>query len=661
MRYRLIAICCLIPMVVFSQEPEWEDRMGAVEEVEPVVSETLETHQWVLDQFRKKPLDLNRASAPDMEELGLLSPLQIDSWIRFRNQFGNAESWYVFQAVPGWDERTVLMIRPYCKLGSTVGKMQNLFSGERQQLALFRVSWKPAVEQSASVLGTNLSRLFRYRFQSDRGWQAGCTMESDAGETAIRRGPDFFSGFIQWRNERGRASWLLGDYSVQLGQGLICWQGMTFGIGADLTAVKRQGLSIRPYQSVGESRFMRGVALSVNKRNWNGMLFLSGNRQTATLYSLGDGSQGFRQVDASGYHRTQAEHQKKDALLEYTLGSRLSKTTAWGSIAVNLIGRQWSISKFIPAAVGVDTSWMRSVGNMSIDASYTRGNLHAFSEIAVDGSGVGAAVLGLVAVLDRRVDFSAHMRCIGIDFRSVDGQAFQQSAVGKGERGFFTQMRLRVSEKQQIDLFADLYESPEPGFRVGVPFYGLVRGLRWQYQPDKRNGIYLRWQIIQRARDAGDDPMPAVRTLITRSLRLHGQFSLGDRASLSLRAEQLKLMHQGVKDEEGFLAYLEWSRSNTSSGLEGNFRVTWVSTEGWDSRIYAYERDVQYKMGFPAFYGQMLRFYLNLSVPLGLKTKFWIKLSADKNIENQYFVINKGSVQPHFTFQIRHQWSGGAR
>lgn len=557
----------------------------------------------------------------------------------------------------------VLRIRPYCRLGAVRNTSLHPFADEGQHQLLTRISWQKGLTRPANSLGGNFYRLIRYRFQSGNSWQAGWLMESDAGESVRRSGPDFISAYVNWKRTGGRLNWLLGDYSVQMGQGLICWQGMTFGPGTDLPAIKRQGVSVRPYQSVGEGRFLRGVAVSASTRKVSWDVFISRNPQTAPRYSLLDGRVGFRQVDVSGYHRTAMELAKKDRLIEYTAGGRMGSRFHGGRWNINWIGRCWSIPQFFIGDLRrVDTSWQVFRSNASADVSFTRGSLHAFGEMAVDARGRLASVLGAVVVLDRRVDWSIHLRWIGNAFRSVDGQAFQHASTGTSERGGYTQLRFRINDRQLLDVYSDMYFLPRPGFFSSTPSFGLIQGGRWQYQPDKRNLLYLRFQWARSDRDDDARPLPRTSIHTSRSLRLHGQFDLGAKQSLSVRAEKIMIVaKEGPDDETGFLAYLEWKKEPEKSGVGLDVRLLWVSTDGWASRIYAYERDVLYKAGFPAFFGKQLRGYLNASAPIGQRAMIWVHLFVDKKIDYHWGTDFVSPIEPGATVQFRYQWDVGRR
>ena len=60
----------------------------------------------------------------------------------------------------------------------------------------------------------------------------------------------------------------IGDYNLQIGQGLTMWTGMSFGKTADAVFTKRNANGIRQYTSADENRFLRGVAFDakISKR-----------------------------------------------------------------------------------------------------------------------------------------------------------------------------------------------------------------------------------------------------------------------------------------------------------------------------------------------------------------------------------------------------------
>jgi len=92
------------------------------------------------------------------------------------------------------------------------------------------------------------------------------------------------------------------------GQGLTLCTGLSFGKSPDVAAVRKFSTGIRPYTSLNESSFKRGVAVSVGKKKWNADAFYSNRKLDANLNSILDSTLEqqdiFTSFIESGYHRT---------------------------------------------------------------------------------------------------------------------------------------------------------------------------------------------------------------------------------------------------------------------------------------------------------------------------------------------------------------------
>ena len=63
--------------------------------------------------FLKHPVNLNDADAGVLEQLNLLSPVQIANLLSYRKLFGNFISIYELQGIPMWDLQLIRKIRPF--------------------------------------------------------------------------------------------------------------------------------------------------------------------------------------------------------------------------------------------------------------------------------------------------------------------------------------------------------------------------------------------------------------------------------------------------------------------------------------------------------------------------------------------------------------------
>ncbi|MDB5253262.1 MAG: hypothetical protein JWP27_2431, partial [Flaviaesturariibacter sp.] len=69
-----------------------------------------------LRRLHRRPLAINSASAEDWQVFRVLTALQIQSLMRYREALGDLVSVYELQAVPGWDVATVRQLLPYLVL-----------------------------------------------------------------------------------------------------------------------------------------------------------------------------------------------------------------------------------------------------------------------------------------------------------------------------------------------------------------------------------------------------------------------------------------------------------------------------------------------------------------------------------------------------------------
>ena len=647
--------------IVLAQDPVMEERMVGVDLEQSISSEGLEGYQLRLDRFRKHPLDFNRADAAELAELGMLQPLQIENWIRYRERFGPASDWYVLQGVPGWDSLTVERIRPYVQFVIKSDWKHSLRWGAGdQQFFLWRWSFSSTTALPKNVAGNAAQLLLRYQYQSAGGMEAGLLLEKDPGES-LRR-PDFTSFHLLIQSPGRSSRWVLGDYTVQMGQGLIAWQGMSFASVSEVASVKKQGLFIRPYHSVGESRFMRGLAGSgsIGKWSWDG--FISRHGQSAVLYAVKPVGQVFRQVDESGYHRTVAEQLRKGAVMEYSVGGRIGIRWQRDRLNLNFIARNWNRSMMrLHTPLFGDTSFLRVLGNASMDYSITRGSWHGFGEFALDGLGHQALVLGSVLAMHRSVEASGHLRWVGRNFCSVDGEILQVQSGVRAEQGVRLQIRWRLDPFWTLDLYGDLFRLPTASFQSEVPAVGGSRGMRMQFQPNKKRMFYVRMQTMEREQNGAGRGISSTRMVRQFSVRGHAQWDLDPRFQLAIRTERTLVGSGDSRPESGFLNYAELQYQPIESRLQADFRLIWVQTDGWDSRVYAYERNVLYQVGFPAFSGNLLRAYLNLAWKWNRLSTLWLRWSTQKSTDNQQFNDSKTKLAHSITLQFRLQLGGDGR
>ena len=122
-------------------------------------------------------------------------------------------------------------------------------------------------ETSNGYTGTQDKLYGRFRVSHRNDFSAGFTFEKDAGEEmdfSQGSGFDFYSAHFMVENQGIIRKLILGDYQLQVGQGLVFGAGFNPGKGAEtVNTVKRNTLGMRPYTSVLETGFLRGVGVTI--------------------------------------------------------------------------------------------------------------------------------------------------------------------------------------------------------------------------------------------------------------------------------------------------------------------------------------------------------------------------------------------------------------
>ncbi len=590
-----------------------------------------------LSFYQKHPLNLNEAGAEELAQLRLLSALQIQSLVRHRAVLGNLLSIYELQAVPGFDLLTIQKLLPFVRVGDPQSAGEALaarFKGG-SRMAIFRLSRvlqkAKGYDKSRSThyLGNRNQLQFRTNYQYKNLLYYGLVADKDAGEQflkgAQKLGFDFYSVHFFARNLGRVKALALGDYAVNLGQGLTHWQAMAFGKSADVVNTKRQLPVLLPYRSAGEFYFSRGGAATVRLGRLEATAFVSYKKISGNLEV--DSVNRFTAFGTSGYYRTVSEVADRYRITHFSAGGNLSFQQPGWKIGLNAITHRFSLplqkrdEPYNRFALAGKNHFLASV-----DYSYTYRNIHLFGEWATDASFHAALVQGALLSIDPKVDLSIFYRILSKEYQSPFGNAFTESTLPSNETGFYTGIQVRPANGWQLSAYADHFNFPFIKFRVSAPTRGQDYLAQLTHTPNKRTEVYLRFRTENKPLNGSGSvinfPVAQERT----SLRLHLVTGLNAKLTLKTRTEMLWFQDGEAPKEEGFLAYAECAWE-LQPKLRLNGRVQYFETGGFNSRIYTYESDVLYSFSTPAFFDKGVRLYLNGSVRLAKQLTFWLRLA----------------------------------
>ena len=596
-------------------------------------------------QFIKNPLQLNHADVSDLNQLRILTPIQIHNFILYRSLVGKLIDVYELQAVPGWDIITINKIRPYITVSLQVSALAALKTRLKSGDHIFLARLSQVPERSKGYLidssiavnfypGSPQKFLIRYKYSYKNLLQYGIVAEKDAGEQFLKgkqkQGFDFYSAHIFIRKIGIIKNLAIGDFTVNLGQGLTQWQSLAFKKSADVMNIKREADVLRPYNSAGEINFHRGIGVTLEKKNWQLTLFGSYRKIDANF--VADTSQNqndfVSSLQTSGYHRTKSETDDKAIQRQLAFGGNISYQ--YKRLHVGINGIQYKLK--LPLIKDADpynkyALTGNSFGNYSFDYSYTFRNIHFFGEAAFTSSFGKAFINGLLISASSRVDLSLLYRNISRSYQSLYTHAFTEGTYPTNEKGLYAGISIRPNNAWRVDAYADFYKFPWMKYRVDAPSTGSDYLIQLNYKPNKQLEIYTRYHAESKAINV--NPQASILSPVIqqpkKNWRTQVSYKINTAIIVRNRTELVWFDKNGTREEQGFLMYFDFLYKPMLMPFSAALRLQYFETDGYNSRLYAYENDVLYSFSIPVFYDKGYRYYINLNYDINKKISFWAR------------------------------------
>ena len=630
------------PLVV---EQQLENLTEATEDAETEDDSYLQR----LQAFTRDPLNLNYADEGQLEELKILSPIQITNFLLYRKLLGPLLNVYELQAVPGWDIPAIRRILPFVTVSSKEELLTSLSDRLRDgdHILLGRVS--QVMEKAKGYLldsssaknfypGSRSKILLRYKYQFKNLLQYGITAEKDAGEQFFRgaqkSGFDFYSAHFFVRNIGIIKSLALGDFSVNLGQGLTQWQSLAFKKSSDITNIKRQADVLRPYNSANEILFNRGAGITLQKKNWEATTFVSYRKLDANVVSDTLSNEDFiSSLQTSGYHRTKSENEDRHIQGQLSFGGNVALNKERLHIGANAV--HYHFERNISRASLLYNKYSlrgKTAGNYSVDYSYTFQNFHFFGEAATDEDLDKAFVNGLLISPDAHINLSFLYRNISRGYQSLYTNAFTESTFPSNESGFYSGISITPINGIRIDAYADFYHFPWLRFRTDAPTSGSEYMIQSTYTPNKQVECYIRYRTEKKPINFNPDELPLNPVLARprQDLRSQIRYKINRQFTFRSRVEVLWFDKRGEASENGYLMFTDFIYKPMLGRFSGNLRLQYFETDGYNSRLYAYENDVLYSYAIPVFYDKGFRWYVNMAYDVTRQLTFWLKVAQTR-------------------------------
>lgn len=644
-------------------------------------------------QFYTKPLNLNKATREELENLFILSPQQITNLLKYRDENGAFLSEYELQAIEGFDAFTIEKIAPFVmvvddglyadnrNLWQKIRNDRNNYVIARYQRVLERQrGFAVDGSRTQSFLGTPEAMYYRARSYQKGDYSVGITAQKDIGEQIAwnparsQYGLDFYSAHLTVYN-RGRLKALnIGDYQMMMGQGLVMSAGFFVGKGAEtVNTAKRSFNGIRPYTSALETGFLRGAAATISLGRFDITPFYSyrkldgnviNNPNTENDIAAGDFTATASSILVSGFHRTQSELERKNTITENIAGNYVQYSTPDKSLKLGVYGLYQHFNPPIQRSVTIQNQfYFNGVDDyfLGADGSYVWKNFNFFGEFARNRVGGTAGMAGLVSSLHPMVDFAFLARNYTRDFYSFYGNAFGEASVNRNESGMYWGLKITPSRKFNVAAYYDRFHFPWLTTRSDAPINGHEYLLRANYKPTKKITVYGQWRHETKPINAIEYTTPIDYTEHT--YRNNWLFNIDYKAdqlvSTKSRVVFTEFNQKGRTPAYGFVIFQDLEFDiDKKWRISGRFAL--FDATDYNTRVYVYEKNVLWAFALPVYYGQGVRQYLMVQYKITRNLDIWARVARFdyRNVTRISSGVNEiaGNSKTDVTLQIKYDF-----
>jgi hypothetical protein len=563
---------------------------------------------------------------------------------------GNLVEMEELQQINGFDKKTIVSILPYVTV--TIEKRIT-----RSNQVTIRLQ-KNLTNFQNYYPGSDIKILTRLKINPSPFIDISFTGEKDAGEEFFSRnkkGFDFNSINITYNGKSLIKKMMIGDYNLEYGQGLTAWSGLSFGSGASITGIFKNGRGIVPYSGTDENRFLRGFAVSTQLGKFRNDAWLSyhgidGNMITDTLSK----ERYISSFQTSGYHRTFSEnmdfHAEKELAVGWSTIYHSNKLRA--GIVFSALSYSLPVRKTDQAYKKFDFGG-NTDNTGSIFYSLIQKNIFVFGENAWNIKNAYAFLNGILVSLDPRASLGFLYRFYSKEFPALKSNAYGANTRNSNEEGSYLGLNLKISKTLIYSGYIDIFSFPFIKYRVDHTSHGFDFFQQLDINLTKKFNAQVRYRkrLKQQNENTDYSKFNLLTDFFYHSFRFSARFKMDNtweyafRSELSIKYSNKKRAGMGSMISQDLLFH------PMGKPYSMGVRYAVFSCSDFDNRIYEYENDVQGAFSIPFYYGIGNRFYTNVSWKFGRGLTLSLKYA--KTIKDQETESNGSSdikVQVKYIF-----------
>lgn len=636
---------------IAAQQHEWEQYLYQLGELEDIESTDMEYCFDMLCDMEKHPININTATREELEQFPFLTAKDVEDISEYLYRYGPMKSLGELAMIKDLDyfKRRLLFYFTYAGTieERTFPKLGNIIKyGVHDIIGTAKIPFYKRKGDREGYLGYQYKHSVRYDFTYGDYVRFGLLGSQDAGEPFFagknKTGYDFYSFYFMLK-KLGRVKTLaLGRYRVKFGMGLVINNNFGFGKLSTLSSLGRGGSNIRPHSSRSDANYLQGAATTVNvAKGLDVSAFVSYRRFDATL---NDGDSTIATILDSGYHRTETEMAKKNNSSQFVAGGHIDYQLK--GFYFGLTGIAVSIDKELKPKT--DAVYRRHYANgrdfynIGINYGYSGHRLSISGETATGDCKAVATINTLSYSLADNLDIMALQRFYSFRYYSLLSGSFNDGGTVQNESGIYVGLSWRPVPELNVMAYSDFAYFAWPKYQAAHSSRSFDNLVQAVYKRGKWNYSF-RYRLRNRERDN----VSKSRLVFNNEHR--GRLAVAYDGGIWTGRTQADLAYSLYKDESFGWMITQNIGLNMRKMFNATATLGYFDTDGYESRLYAYERGMLYSFAFPAYYGNGVRLAFMATSTFSDKITLSLKVGTTgyfdrKKIGSGYQEINQSSA-----------------
>lgn len=660
MRTLTLFVLLLVVHAVSAQQGHrpWEEYLHEVMTMEDDGTVDWEDLYDQLCDLEQHPLDLNRATREQLEEIPFLSAQQVEEIVAYQYRYGPLKSLAELMMVKSLDYNCRRLLSCFVFVGEPDERRRwpswkdIAKYGKNELTATCRLPLYRRKGDRNGYLGYPYRHWLRYQFSCRDNLKIGLVGAQDAGEPFFahrnKTGYDYYSYYLQlWHLGRVETA-ALGKYRIGWGMGLTVNNGFSLGKLSMLQNLGRAANTLKAHAS-RSSDFLQGLAATITLgKHLKLTSFLSYRPADATLNKDGTVSS----IVTTGYHRTESEMEKKGNLHQVAIGGSVRYSANGLHLGVNGV---WT---HLDRPLSPNTSVLyrqhypqgQNFTNLSADYTYATPRFSFSGETAVCQNGGLATINSISLQLTDGFSLLALQRFYSYRYTALYARSFSEGGYTRNESGLYLGLTWQPSPRWHWMVYGDYAYFPWARYQVSQSSHAwdCLSQLSYSHREWK---LSARYRLRHRQRDNDQKDALVGRTEHRARLTLDYQTDAG--WSSKTQADGSAVNFAGW--QYGFM--ISQTAGYTYKWLRLNGGIGYFHTDNYDTRVSLYELGPLYTYAISQFQGEGIRCWLMARAALGhrlsLTAKYGMTQYFDRSQIGSGLQTINGSGQAEFDVQLR--------